>query len=70
MGLYHLTEQEVMSWYGFAKKIFEEHCLKEGFCVQRILPVTSVCYPSSARRQISSVLDISRIVKNFKSIFH
>ncbi|WP_394747998.1 dTDP-4-dehydrorhamnose reductase [Spongiimicrobium salis] len=49
-GVHHFTDGEVMSWYGFAKKIVDELGVK--------VKVESKNYPTFAKRPKYSVLDI------------
>jgi len=66
-GLYHLTENKVMSWYGFAQKILEQ--AKKGVSqlkVKSIQPVTSNEFKTVAKRPINSQLSCSKICQAFE----
>ncbi|MCC5605757.1 dTDP-4-dehydrorhamnose reductase [Nostoc sp. CHAB 5834] len=61
-GSYHYTNSGVASWYDFAVAIFEE-AQQLGFPlkVERIVPITTAEYPTSARRPAYSVLACGKI---------
>jgi dTDP-4-dehydrorhamnose reductase len=61
-GIYHLTNSGVASWYDFAVAIFEEARLL-GFPlkVERIIPITTIDYPTPAQRPAYSVLASHKI---------
>ncbi|WP_373529573.1 dTDP-4-dehydrorhamnose reductase [Nostoc sp.] len=61
-GTYHYTNSGVASWYDFAVAIFEE-AQELGFPlkVERIIPITTAEYPTSARRPAYSVLACEKI---------
>ena len=61
-GLYHLTGPEVMSWYGFAMKIFAVESRTHAFTLQLIKPVSSEEYSQAAIRPKNSRLT-SKIYK-------
>jgi dTDP-4-dehydrorhamnose reductase len=59
-GIYHYTNQGIISWYEFAvaiKEISGSPCL--------ILPISTREYPTAAKRPAYSALDTSRIRKIF-----
>lgn len=57
-GIYHVTnEGEYISWFDFARAIFEE----AGVSTVRVLPVTSEEYGAAAKRPYNSRMDRSRI---------
>ena len=58
-GLYHVTNENFCSWYEFAVQIFAE-----AGCAEEVLPVTSVQYPTRARRPLNSKLDKSKLYTN------
>jgi dTDP-4-dehydrorhamnose reductase len=62
LGTYHYTNSGVASWYDFAVAIFEE-AKRLGFPlkVQRIVPITTVEYPTPAMRPAYSVLSGKKI---------
>jgi len=61
-GIYHYTNSGVASWYDFAVAIFEE-AQQLGFPlkVERIVPITTIEYPTAARRPAYSVLACGKI---------
>jgi dTDP-4-dehydrorhamnose reductase len=63
-GVYHLTNSGVASWYDFAVAIFEEARLL-GFPlkVERIVPITTLDYPTPAQRPAYSVLASHKIAE-------
>jgi dTDP-4-dehydrorhamnose reductase len=64
-GLYHISENKVMSWYEFAKKIYSKEKNKKNFKVKKILPIRTSEYPFLAKRPKYSALSSKKI----KSIF-
>lgn len=65
-GTWHLTTQGETSWHGFASAIMEEaHDLGLLQQVPRVLPITTVDYPTPARRPAYSVLDTTRLQQDF-----
>ena len=62
-GIYHYTNEGVISWYDFALAIKELH---GSACVVNPIPTSS--YPTPAKRPAYSVLDNSRIFKEFPSL--
>jgi dTDP-4-dehydrorhamnose reductase len=61
-GLYHLTENEVMTWYEFAMKILTIESPTHAFTLQSIKPISSKEYSQSPIRPGNSRL-ASRIYK-------
>ena len=59
-GLYHYSNEGVASWYDFAKAIFEAVNLKT-----KINPIETDAYPTPAKRPVFSVLDKTKIKKQF-----
>jgi dTDP-4-dehydrorhamnose reductase len=59
-GLYHLTAAGRTTWYGFAQAILTG---KEG--VAKVSPIPTSGYPTPARRPQNSVLDNSKLEKQF-----
>jgi len=61
-GTYHFTNSGVASWYDFAIAIFEE-AKQLGFPlkVQRLVPITTVEYPTRAHRPAYSVLSWKKV---------
>lgn len=66
-GLYHLTENQTTSWYGFAQMILEQS--KKGSSdlkVKLIQPVSSNEFKTAAKRPINSQLSCSKTSQAFK----
>jgi len=62
VGTYHYTNSGVASWYDFAVAILEEaYELGFGLQVQRIIPISTIEYPTPAIRPHFSVLDCAKI---------
>jgi len=59
-GLYHLTAAGRTTWYGFAQAILSG---REG--VANLLPIPTSGYPTPARRPQNSVLDNSKLERQF-----
>ena len=59
-GLYHFSNEGVCSWYDFALEIVRQ---KGSSC--RVNPVTSDLFPTKAVRPAFSVLDKTKIKRNF-----
>jgi dTDP-4-dehydrorhamnose reductase len=59
-GLCHLTAAGRTTWYGFAQAILVG---REG--VAKVLPIPTSAYPTPARRPQNSVLDSSKLEKQF-----
>lgn len=60
-GIYHFSNQEVTTWYGFALAIRELaglHC--------RVLPVASTAFPTPAKRPAYSVMDTRKFQQTFQ----
>ncbi|MBI5233994.1 MAG: dTDP-4-dehydrorhamnose reductase [Deltaproteobacteria bacterium] len=65
-GIYHFTNEGVASWYDFAVAIIEEaNALGVALKCERIEPVATSEYPTSAVRPHYSVLDKTKIKKEF-----
>jgi dTDP-4-dehydrorhamnose reductase len=59
-GIYHYSNEGVTSWYDFAKSIFELSSSR-----LKVIPVRTSEYPLKAKRPPNSVLDKSKIKRNF-----
>lgn len=59
-GMYHFSNEGKCSWYDFAKKIYELNNIKIDL---KLIPTTS--FPTLAKRPSYSVLDKSKIKKEF-----
>ncbi len=55
-GIYHYSNEGAVSWYDFAKAIFEMADLKVA-----VSPISASAYPSKAKRPSFSVMDKSKI---------
>lgn len=64
-GVYHLTSTSQVSWYGFAKTIFELSGSFETGKLRTLTPILSSQYPSPAQRPTYSCLDTNKISKTF-----
>ena len=66
--LFHYCDPEVMSWYDFAKAIFDyRQAQGQSYC--RVNPISSDEYPTAARRPAYSVLQGSFDIKNYVRLF-
>lgn len=63
-GTYHYVGADVLTWYGFAKLIFEESA-KSGVPPPRLLPIMTADFPTPAPRPAYSVLDTKKIERIF-----
>ena len=59
-GIYHFSNEGKASWYDFAKKIFEVNNIKI-----TLKPISTLEFPTPAKRPKYSVLDKSKIKKEF-----
>jgi dTDP-4-dehydrorhamnose reductase len=59
-GIYHYSNQGVISWYDFAVAIRDKAGLQT-----TVLPIPSSAYPTPAKRPAYSVMDTNDIVKDF-----
>lgn len=59
-GIYHYSNEGVCSWYDFAKAILEFSNIECNIC-----PITTEEYPTPAKRPAYSVLNKSKIKRNF-----
>jgi len=65
-GIYHYSNEGIATWYDFAKKIFEVNNIDI-----QVHPIPTSAYPTPAKRPKYSVLNKSRIKKEFEiSITH
>jgi len=60
-GLYHYSNEGMVSWYDFAKAIFEASKLKI-----KITPIKTAAYPTAAKRPAYSVMDKAKIKRSLK----
>lgn len=65
-GTWHLVAAGETSWHGFAEAIIDE-ALAAGLLARRprVLPITTADYPTPARRPAYSVLDTTRLHRDF-----
>jgi dTDP-4-dehydrorhamnose reductase len=59
-GIYHFSNEGQTSWFGFAQKILERHNI-----TTPIDPVPTTSFPTPAKRPAYSVLDKTKIKKEF-----
>ncbi|NYT45844.1 dTDP-4-dehydrorhamnose reductase [Alcaligenaceae bacterium] len=61
-GLYHYSGSTVLSWFDFAKRIFDcKHSTDAGFVMPPLEPIPTSEYPTPAARPASSVLSCEKI---------
>ncbi len=63
-GTYHYRDADVVTWYGFARLIFEG-ATKYGQEAPRLVPIDTASYPTAARRPAYSVLAIEKLETTF-----
>jgi dTDP-4-dehydrorhamnose reductase len=68
-GVYHLTGEEKMTWYDFAKKIYKKEKKMNKFKTKKILPISCKKYFTEALRPNFSALNCSLIQQKFKNIY-
>jgi dTDP-4-dehydrorhamnose reductase len=64
-GTYHFCGDGKTSWHGFATAIFEIARQYEKFAVKNIVPISTAEYPTPVKRPANSVLDCTKIERNF-----
>ncbi len=65
-GIYHLTPQEYISWFDFAKMVIEKaKKYNLPIKVKNILPIKTSEYPTPATRPLNSRLNCDKISKEF-----
>jgi dTDP-4-dehydrorhamnose reductase len=65
-GIYHLTADGAVSWFGFAQAIFAQaRARRANFKAPALIPIPSAQYPQRARRPANSRLDNSRFTAAF-----
>jgi dTDP-4-dehydrorhamnose reductase len=64
-GTYHYCGAGSATWCAFAKAIFEIAGKHEASLAAKVIPVTSAEYPTPVKRPANSVLDCSKIAKQF-----
>ena len=64
-GMYHYCGKGVTTWHGFAERIFELARKHVPLELERIEPISTVEYPTPAKRPANSVLGCLKITKHF-----
>jgi len=64
-GTYHYCGRGNTNWHGFAEAIFEMAKPLISLKIQNVEPISTDAYPTPAKRPVNSVLDCSRIQKEF-----
>jgi dTDP-4-dehydrorhamnose reductase len=64
-GTYHYSGRGFATWHGFAEAIFKIAEKYETFSVREVIPIASDEYPTPVKRPANSVLDCSKIERNF-----
>lgn len=64
-GLYHMTCAGEVSWFGFAKAIFDRAAAQLGVRPPELLPISTEEYPTPARRPRYSVLSNQKLADRF-----
>ena len=64
-GTYHYCGGGSTTWHGFAKAIFKIAEKYEALSVREVIPITSDEFPTPVKRPTNSVLDCSKIERNF-----
>ena len=67
-GVYHYCGQPATTWHGFASAIVEMARARESLPVRAVTAITTAEYPLPAARPINSVLNCTRLQKNFNII--
>jgi dTDP-4-dehydrorhamnose reductase len=63
-GLYHYCGRPAVSWYDFARRIFDLYRAATGRAVA-VKPIGTAGYPTAARRPANSRLDCAKIRRSF-----
>jgi dTDP-4-dehydrorhamnose reductase len=64
-GTYHYTGTPTLSWYEFAKKIVDEAKQHQQLVLREIIPISTLEYPSLARRPYNSELACDKFAQVF-----
>jgi dTDP-4-dehydrorhamnose reductase len=64
-GTYHYCGQPATTWHGFASAIVDMAREQEPLPVKTVTAITTADYPTPAARPANSVLDCSRLARNF-----
>ena len=63
-GIYHATNESTLTWYDFAKTIFDvKKTLDPNFTIPKLIPVTSDEFPRPAKRPQFSILLNTKLPK-------
>jgi dTDP-4-dehydrorhamnose reductase len=62
-GLYHLTTQELTSWYGFAQAIFTHLATGSPQPLAQLIPIPTADYPALAQRPTFSGLNCQKLMR-------
>lgn len=67
-GIFHFANDETLSWYEYAKKIFSTAMLYQmELKCKKIIPIKSWDFPTLAKRPKYSVLDVKKVENLLKS---
>jgi dTDP-4-dehydrorhamnose reductase len=64
-GTYHFCNKGIISWFRFAKKIFEITREFDADPTPAVLPISSDDYPTEAKRPMHSALNCDKIIACF-----
>ena len=64
-GTYHYCGGGSTTWYGFAKRIFQIARDYENLSVKKVIPIATEEFPTPVKRPANSILDCSKIERNF-----
>ena len=64
-GVYHYCDQPLTTWYHFAMQIVAEAKKYSSIRLEKIIPITTNEYPLPAKRPLNSVLNCSKIARDF-----
>ena len=64
-GTYHYCGKDAVTWYGFAQEIFRQAGQYWQLKLQSLLPIPTSEYPTATERPMYSVLDCTKISRNF-----
>jgi dTDP-4-dehydrorhamnose reductase len=64
-GTYHYCNSGITSWYQFAKKTIELAAEYEKLSIEKIIPISTIEYPTPALRPVFSALNYD----SFESVF-
>jgi dTDP-4-dehydrorhamnose reductase len=64
-GTYHYCGSGNTTWYGFASKIFEIAKDYDTLKLKKVIPISTLEYPTPASRPENSIMDCSSLKQNF-----